>query len=30
MKQFYEEQGLGSVAYATQIDPEGARVILAE
>jgi len=30
MRQFYEAHGLGCVAYATQIDPEGARVILVE
>ncbi|MCU0482369.1 MAG: homoserine kinase [Anaerolineae bacterium] len=30
MATFYEEQGLGAVAYATQINTEGARVILAE
>jgi len=30
MSEFYESQGLGSVSYATQIDTQGARVILAE
>ena len=30
MSEFYESRGLGSVSYATQIDTQGARVILAE
>lgn len=30
MATFYEEHGLGAISYATQINTEGARVILAE